>query len=893
MNYRNLLKFSFSLFIQLILLFFGDGDTLAQTGPNSPDTSGISDDYVLEIWDNSNGLPQNAVFALEKDNHGYLWIATEEGLVRLDGTSPKVFDQETYPQMIEQTYYAFFKTPSGIWASADRSIALLEKNIKKVIDCTSITENTWIRAIAENKNGDLLIGTQSGKIHVWKNGEFSPLHFWNPVTPHEINSFFALDASKLLVGTSGGLYELDLQSEKARLITDDSFPAQKVFGSNSAVYVFSPTSGIFRLKENYEMEQILFNDLHKDINPSSLTTDAENRIWAGSLEKGLLMIENGLVTRFNYPELKNYTVRKIIKEEDNIYLGTLGKGLAILKSAKVNQVKFEALQEKNIKAILQANDSSIWIGTKSDGIHRIKGGNIYSLTVYDGLLQNGVTTIGSSDGKIYVGSTSGITVIDQKSNKVIGTITEENGLKSNYINAIYRDSKGWLWILTRYGGIHYFYETGQIHQVELSSKYNQTSFISILELKNRQIVIGSMNQGIFRVENGRMVQNQTLPLPPGENVVYCIYEDESSDLYLGTHGGILISKDGQFKALKKSNGLKSKSVYSITGDPVNGIWISNNFGVQYFSDSELESFKESTGQDFFIGSTLYNQRMGMPNSEANGLIFPSAIRDFSGKIWIPTVEGVGVIDPFSLSEKPQEPTNFIWDELHLGEQIIPIENKIEIPQGVRMFQVSFSLVDFENPSQYSLFYRIDNKSDSWLPIKELRQLIFNGLKPGDYTLEVKVLRYGQVDTIHSLPIEVSASFFETTFFKIIMALASMLLLYFIFQFYFSRKMKNKLEAMVAQRTLELSQTNEMLKDAAKEIEEQNLVLKEITWNQSHLVRAPLTKAMGINQLLIKYPNYSKVGKSKEQLEIELLETLKQLDLIVKETHSISENLKKS
>ncbi len=208
-----------------------------------------------------------------------------------------------------------------------------------------------------------------------------------------------------------------------------------------------------------------------------------------------------------------------------------------------------------------------------------------------------------------------------------------------------------------------------------------------------------------------------------------------------------------------------------------------------------------------------------------------------------------------------------------------------------MFQVSFSLIDFENPSQYSLFYRIDSKTDSWLPIKDQRQLMFNGLKPGNYNLEIKVLRYGKLDTIQNLPIVVSATLIETTAFKIFIIIVGVLLVYFMVKYYLNSKMKNNLETMVNQRTLELSKTNEKLKDAVREIEDQNLILKEITWCQSHLVRAPLTKAMGINQLLIKYPTYTDVGKSKEQLEIELLETLKQLDEIVKETHSKSENLK--
>ncbi|WP_332914638.1 hypothetical protein [Algoriphagus boritolerans] len=42
------------------------------------------------------------------------------------------------------------------------------------------------------------------------------------------------------------------------------------------------------------------------------------------------------------------------------------------------------------------------------------------------MIQNGVTTIGEFQGKIYSGSNSGITVIDQKSGKVLDQITQED-----------------------------------------------------------------------------------------------------------------------------------------------------------------------------------------------------------------------------------------------------------------------------------------------------------------------------------------------------------------------------------------------------------------------------------------------------------------------------------
>ncbi|WP_157359784.1 ligand-binding sensor domain-containing protein [Algoriphagus mannitolivorans] len=846
---------------------------------------------MVESWDNTNGLPQNVVFAMDKDNHGYLWLATEEGLARLDGASWRVFDQDNYPFMPEQTYYAFHKSSAGIWASADRSIVLLDKTILKTIDCTKITDNTWIRAVTEIGTENLLIGTDDGKIHEWNKGSLNPLDFWKPEFQLEINSFYNLSASKVLVGTSRGLYELDMVSRKMKLVSSDTFSANKIFGNPNELYIYSSESGISILRKDYSMEKVVDWEEIKDLNLSSLTVDSENRIWSGSLEKGLIAIEKGKVQRFNFPELKNYSVRKIIKEDNNLFLGTMGKGLLLIKPAKVNQLNFEQLVQKNIKAIYQSEDSSVWIGTKADGLFRIKNGEIKSWNQQDGLIQNSNTTISSHNGKIYFGSNTGISVLDMKSGKILDQITEEDGLRSNYVHALYKDSKNILWILTRKGGIHYLDSEGKLHQVKLDPEYEYTRFVSALELSNKQILIGSMNQGLIWVENGKLVKKLALPLPPGENVVYSIYQDKEGDLWLATHGGVLLLKDGKFKALKKIHGLKSKTVYSITGDGKQGIWISSNFGVQYFSTKELENFKKQEG-DLLFSSTLYDKHLGLPNSETNGLIFPAAIQDFSGKIWVPTVEGVGIIDPVTIVEKPKNPINFTWDELRIGEEKSSIGKSVEIPQGVRMFQISFSLIDLENPTQYTLFYRIAGNNEAWLPIKDQRQLYFNGLKPGDYTLEVKILRFGQDEKIYALPIKVSATFFESLSFKLILGFAFILLLYFLLLLYFNRKMKKELEEKVVQRTLELSQTNSKLKSALTEIEVQNAVMKELTWNHSHLLRAPLTRAMGISQLLINFSKYKQAEKTKEELEIELLNALKQVDEIVKDTHAKTQNFKK-
>ncbi|UZD23556.1 triple tyrosine motif-containing protein [Algoriphagus halophytocola] len=845
----------------------------------------------MEIWDNSKGLPQNAIFALEKDNFGFLWAATEEGLVRFDGKTIKVFDEDNYPEMLEQTYYIFFKTEGGIWATGDRSIVLIDKNLKTVIDCSEITDQTWIRAIAENENGGLLIGTQKGEIYSWDEGTFSLLPFWNPETSLEILNFYPTGNSILLVGTSKGIYELNLSTKQTRRVTEQGFSALKIFGNASNRYVYGPDKGIFRIEEDYHLEMIYSFEQSNGVNPSSLIVDSENTIWAGSLENGLIKMSQGKVSEVIYPELQSYTVRKIIKENDNIYLGTLGKGLAVVRPAKIKQLNTGVLEQKNIKPIYQARDSSIWIGSKSDGLYQIKHGKINSWLEEDGLLQNRVNTIGSARGKVYVGSIAGISIIDQQSGQITGYLTKDNGLRSNYVYAIFRDSKNWLWILTKKGGIHYIDESGNFRQVELPEKYSNSGFISILELKNKEILIGSISQGFFRFNGEQLVETQSLPLTPGEDLIYSMYEDPAGDLWFATHGGIVLLKQGNFKILRKHQGLKSRSVFSIIPGDSAGVWVSHNFGVQYFPHSELEKFKNTTDEDFHIANSFYNENHGMPNSEANGLIFPSALKDYTGRIWIPTVEGIGIIPDPSLKKEQDKRFLFTWDNLQIGDQKTDIQDEIVIPQGVGMFQVSFSLVDFDNPDQYSLFYRINSKSKQWQPINEQRLLNFTGLKPGKYTLEVKIHRHGNLEQVNSLPIRVEAIWFETLAFKIFILLAFGLLIYFIVKYYSHIRMKRQLESMVSQRTAELSNANAQLKKALSEIESKNKVLLDITWFQSHLVRAPLTKAMGIAQVLNQYSSFQEIGLSKEELEKELLQTLEELDQVVRETHSKSENIK--
>src|SRR5205085_2838267 len=53
--------------------------------------------YVHDVWTTDRGLPQNAITSLARSADGYLWLGTEEGLVRFDGLRFDLLDASVSP----------------------------------------------------------------------------------------------------------------------------------------------------------------------------------------------------------------------------------------------------------------------------------------------------------------------------------------------------------------------------------------------------------------------------------------------------------------------------------------------------------------------------------------------------------------------------------------------------------------------------------------------------------------------------------------------------------------------------------------------------------------------------------------------------------------------------
>jgi ligand-binding sensor domain-containing protein len=73
-------------------------------------------DYLLDVWDTERGLPSSLVASVAQTPQGYLWVATQNGLLRFDGLRFVAFDPDNTPQLPHARVEHLFVDAAGtLW----------------------------------------------------------------------------------------------------------------------------------------------------------------------------------------------------------------------------------------------------------------------------------------------------------------------------------------------------------------------------------------------------------------------------------------------------------------------------------------------------------------------------------------------------------------------------------------------------------------------------------------------------------------------------------------------------------------------------------------------------------------------------------------------------------
>lgn len=596
------------------------------------------------------GLSHPNILSVFEDSRGYLWIGTEDGLNKYDGSNITTYQ------------------PS-------------------ISDTNSIS-NPTIKSIVEDGNGNLWFGTGDG-LTLYKQKEdrfytFDKVGDCENCLAGMVIRAMHLDGDKIWLGTNAGLSVIDINTYEIQTwwydedtdVVEYILAIREIISTEDGRLLMATDEGlvIFDPSKN---EYSYFDEKGglQTRGLGGVFMDSEGVYWLASDRDGIYHIEGNLdsPTFIHHPELvpngaQRTTVYDFIEHNDELWIAT-HLGLTILDR---NSGNVHFLQ------------------------HLVDDQNSISYTTVEIFFKD-------SQNRIWIGSSGGLNVFDPYFNQFELIYHKKDVPKSiggTSVTAIFEDSKGFLWYGTQDAGLtiverieggkemYYHIRKGKGskdlkgHEVYSIQEDKQGRIwvsipqgLHVINWENRK----SFDYDIEIIETGPIEDNK---LPTSS--IYQLYNDETNKMWMATHGHGIVSRDGegtyrQYKYVDQNPNRTSLDYVITLAEDENGrIWLGNfNLCGGIIKDPENEdSFKRITGDSVLLSKNIndflftnnrvvvstnsgifcfedIDELLSTSNPEFVRFMEPDGMSDDFGNVlipqddqfvWVSTVDGISRID---------------------------------------------------------------------------------------------------------------------------------------------------------------------------------------------------------------------------------------------------------
>jgi len=823
--------------------------------------------YVHEVWQQEEGLPENDVTAIIQTRDGYIWLGTEEGLVRFDGIRFTVFDQSNTPELTSVYIRALLEARDGsLWIGTDGGGVYRLKDGKfNVYPTPDGLSSDVVRSFYESADGSLWIGTDGHGLGRLKGGQFRRYTTKDGLSDDFVWALLGTEDGSLWIGTNHGLNRL--KEGKFTLYTMREGLANNVvwslgLGRGQSLWV-GTGGGLCRLQEG-KLHRYEGKEGPGRYPVISVYEDHQGALWLGTDGHGLERMVNGNVSAYSTQEgLSNDTVSAVMEDaEGSLWLGTFGGGLVRLKDASFVTYGNEPGQSlEDVNGIYQGHDGSIWIGTSGGGLNRLKDGKVTHYTSKQGLPSDEVwSLLESRDGSLWAGTKGG--GLAHLQNGRFTTYSTQNGLSNDSIRALLEDPQGNLWIGTRSGGLNRFRE-GRFTLYSTRNGLPSDVIRALYRDPGGTLWIGT-EKGLVAMEGspaadleagglGYHFRTYTTKDGLANNETCSLYQDREGTLWIGScSGGLSRFKAGRFTAYTTRQGLYDDIVFQILEDDQDNLWMSCNRGVYRASKQELNEFAE--GKVKSIHCVAYGVSDGMGSRECNGGFQPAGWKTQDGRLWFPTLKGVAVVDPAHLRTDGQPPRVMIEQVLIDGQAVSGLGN-LQVPAGHSKLEFCYTGLSFSAPRKVRFKFRLVGFDGNWVEAGAQRSAYYTNVPAGRYRFRVIACNgegiWNQEGAF--VDIDLEPHFYQTLWFY---TFSGLLLLAAAMGGYRLRMRQiraheKELEGRVKERTEALQKEVLERKRAEEAAEAASRAKSMFLANMSHEIRTPINGVLGMTELTLE------------------------------------------
>lgn len=809
-----------------------------------------------------NSLPSYFVFCLIEDQAGNIWVGTANGGISMFSKRYENFvnfqhDPTNDNSLISDFVTCLYEDSEGdIWIGTENGLSKfnpssgLFTNFRHIDgDSTSLCQER-IASLAEIPDGTLWVGTENGslmKISLDDNSiktRFDESLSSNMASSVKLRSLKADTTSNVLwLGQFGaGLFKMDISSEQMTYYgSEDNRGLADLNGvysisqQKNGILWLGTVGGVTRMNPKAET----FKYYHHDPNdPSSLGdnqvyaiyVDRQGIVWVGTETNGVNIYDPGLI-RFghkrvepgNENSIRSNGVFSLSKDfRGNIWFGTLNGGTSVMDS-KTGSFSHYFTEDKDPSAwsrnymarVRPDRDRTVWFGSFECGLYSLD----YPTGIFTHYLHNEDDSLSFSD---------------------------------KTVKDILQTQDGTIWIATETQGLERFnaedgsfshYKRDPQNPKSISSNFGYC----LLEDQAGFIWIGTPDKGLNRFDRSTGIfTHYQVDLAGGSslssNCILSLHEDQQNNLWIGTRSGGLNKLDpdrNTIGVLDLQADLSSLTIFGILEDVQGYLWLSSNQGLlKAHPDSGLvNAYTESDG----LQSEFY---------------FSSCVRSDDGTMYFGGGDGYNVFHPDSIKNNRHVPP-IVFTGLSINYREVPMgedasgrtilnhslleTDELSLNYSDKVITFTFAALNFSASHKNQYAYKMVGYDEDWIDAGFNNSAQYMNLPAGAYTFHIRGSNNDGIWNMEGASIHVSIAppFGKTWWFKTlgVVSLFSFILAYIQLRTYRLVAQRDKLEALVRERTAQLK----------VEIEErQRVELEKTELKLDHLKRELLTQSLHLN-----------------------------------------------
>ena len=748
------------------------------------------------IWGQEEGLFQPTVYSIVQSRKGFLWLGTQDSLIRFDGLHFREYDHAAGAGIQRALIRNLLEDDEGnLWVGSIGSglVRIAPDGSFKSFKASDGFDSQNAFCLSKGEDGSIFICTDKGLVR-YKRDKFQMSTVVQGLPSNNIRDMCqTADGTLWISGIDFGLMKSDGLIFKP-VVLDGLSRSENIntlaCAADNVVWIGKST-GLIRLQgmhtEAYTTHQGL-----PDNAISSLHVSPDQSLWIGTND-GVTRLRNGQFSIYRVRDgLSHSLVLSLYTDrEGTLWVGTKN-GLDQFTEDKVTSYTTnEGMLSNNAGAVAEDSAGRLWVGTMGQGLNVFDGHKFNAITHRDGLLDDTILSLlPEAGGDIWVGTERGINRLHNR--QVVSSYTSAQGLPGNRISSLFRDQQGTLWAGTNKGLAFLAGDSFQVSNLGLLADHR--SIYALSASHSVRLFASAEGPSISFLKDNQPQFRDLQTVQP----VSCFYFDQSIHVgWLGTLGsGLLHWQNGVFTRVRVKDGLYDNRIYAILRDGNANLWLASSKGIFRVSEQELQSFVD--GKTRYVTSIPFST--GQLRFECRSGVQPAAIRSHDGRLWFATTNGVVVVDPNHLKSNTQPPPVEITSVIINGQRTEPAQS-IALTPFERNLEIRYAGLSFIAPDKMTFRYMLEGYDKGWIDAGNRREAFYGKLPPGQFRFLVTARNADGVSSANSaeLSLQIAPFFYERKWFgpAVFILLASLVVVWYRLRI---RRLKQRFDLVLAERS---------------------------------------------------------------------------------------------